>query len=98
VAKKHVARPLRAASNFGKKEYYLPMPKNKVGNFLNKKRSVIPKFLKESVSELKQVAWPTWKVTLNLSIAVFLFAFFFGLVIAVTDYGLDKLFKQLIIK
>lgn len=95
---KHVARPVKAAAKIGKKEYYLPLPDTKVGNFLNKRRRFIPTFFRASFQELKQVQWPTLKTTINLSIAVFLFAFFFGLVIALADYGLDKLFKQLIIK
>ncbi len=97
-AGKNLRRPFAAAAKIGKKEYYLPLPKNKVGNFLNKKRSLIPSYFKASYSEIKLVSWPNAKTTVNLSIAVFLFAFFFGLVVALADYGLDKLFKQLIIK
>jgi preprotein translocase SecE subunit len=98
AAKTQVARPLSHVARVGRKEYYLPMPDNKFGRFLNKRRSIIPRFIKESVSELRQVTWPTRSMTIHLTIAVFLFAFFFGLVVAATDYGLDKLFKQLIIK
>lgn len=98
AAKSKVARPLGHIVRFGKKEYYLPMPDNKVGRFLNKRRSVVPRFLKDSFNELREVTWPTRRMTLHLTVAVFLFAFFFGLVVAATDFGLDKLFKQLIIK
>ena len=98
AAKSTVARPFAHAARIGKKEYYLPMPDNRVGRFLNKRRSIIPRFFKESFAELRQVTWPTRRMTLNLTVAVFLFAFFFGLVVAATDFGLDKLFKQLIIK
>ena len=97
-AKKSIARPFRAAAQVGRKEYYLPIPKNKFGNFLNKRRSVIPSFFINSFREVRMVEWPTRKTTLNLAAAVFVFAFFFGLLIAVTDFGLDKLFKQLIVK
>lgn len=98
LAGKKLRRPFAAAAKIGKKEYYLPLPKNKIGNFLNKKRNLIPGFFKASYAELKLVSWPNAKTTINLSVAVFLFAFFFGLVVALADYGLDKLFKQLIIK
>lgn len=98
TAKKHAKRPFKAAHTIGKKEYYLPLPDTKAGRFLNKKRHIIPTFFKESFAELMQVEWPTKKQTFNLSVAVFLFAFFFGLIVSVVDYGLDKLFKELIIK
>lgn len=93
-----VKRPLAKLVHIGRKEYYLPLPQNKVGTFLNKRRSLTPRFLKDSWSELRQVAWPDRRSTINLTIAVFLFAFFFGLVVAVTDFGLDKVFKELIIE
>lgn len=98
AATSRAARPLGHIVRFGRREYYLPMPKNKVGRFLNKRRSLTPRFLKESFRELMQVTWPTRRMIVQLSTAVFLFAFFFGLVVAATDFALDKLFKQLIIK
>lgn len=93
-----LAKPVSKIVKVAKKEYYLPMPDNKAGRFLNKRRRVIPSFFRESFQELRQVAWPNRRNTINLSIAVFVFAFFFGLFIALVDYGLDKLFKALIIK
>lgn len=98
TAKKHISRPFRAAANIGKKEYYLPLPKNKLGNFLNKKRSFVPTYFVNSFKELQQVEWPDRRTTVQLSIAVFVFALFFSLIVSLTDYGLDKIFKQLIIK
>lgn len=91
------AKPVKSAVKFGKKEYYIPLPDNKVGRFLNKKRSFIPKYFKESWAELRQVEWPDAKTTFKLTIAVFVFAIAFGLVIAVVDYGLDKLFRKIIL-
>lgn len=93
-----LAKPVGKVVAVAKKEYYLPMPDNKIGRFLNKRRRVIPRFFVESYQELRQVVWPNRRNTINLSIAVFLFAFFFGLLIALVDYGLSKLFKILIIK
>lgn len=94
----HVAKPIKFVSKIGKKEVYLPLPDNKVGRFLNKRRSLVPRFFIESFQELKQVKWPGAKETAKLTTAVFVFALFFGLIITLTDYGLDKLFKNLILK
>lgn len=96
-ARSVVVKPLKKAAAVGRKEYYLPMPDNKVGRFLNKRRSAIPSYFKESWAEVKQVTWPGRRQTLQLSLAVFMFALFFSLLIAVVDFGLDKLFKALIL-
>ena len=48
--------------------------------------------------ELKQVSWPNRRETRQLTLAVFAFAFVFGLIITLTDYGLDKIFKKVILK
>lgn len=81
-----------------KKEIYLPLPENKTGKFLNKKRSFTPKFLRNAWAELRQVTWPSRKETWKLTTSVFLFAIIFGLIVALTDYGLDKIFKKVILK
>lgn len=47
--------------------------------------------------ELRQVTWPNARETFKLTLAVFFFAIIFSLLIAVVDYGLDKLFKELIL-
>ncbi len=93
-----VTKPIKAAGRVGKKEYYLPMPDTKIGQFLNKRRSVIPRYFRESWQELKEVTWPGRKETVQLTFAVFIFAIVFGLLVAVTDYGLDKVFKRILLK
>lgn len=93
-----VSRPIKAAHRVGQKEYYLPMPDNRIGRFLNKRRSVIPKFFRSSWAEVRQVTWPTWRETVKLTSAVFVFAIAFSLLIAVVDYGLDKVFKELLVQ
>jgi preprotein translocase subunit SecE len=93
-----ITMPIRAAHRIGRKEYYLPLPKNRVGQFLNKRRSFVPKFFKESWEEVRQVTWPSRKETWKLTLAVFIFAITFGLVIAIVDYGLDKLFRSLLLQ
>jgi len=47
--------------------------------------------------ELRQVEWPNRRETLKLTLAVFVFAISFALMIAILDFGLDKVFKQLLI-
>ena len=44
-------------SKVAKKEIYLPMPDNKAGRFLNKRRRFIPKYFRESWAEVKLVTW-----------------------------------------
>ena len=57
---------------------------------------LIPYF-RSSLQELKQVTWPDWKLSWRLTWAVLVFSVFFGVIVAVVDFGLDKLFKQLIL-
>ncbi len=56
------------------------------------------KFIRNAWRELKGVKWPNRKETTQLTIAVFIFATIFGVIIAVTDYGLDKIFKKVLLK
>lgn len=94
---KKVGRPVHAARRIGAKEYYLPMPDNRAGRFLNKRRRWMPKFFREAWGEVKQVEWPNRLATAKLTFAVFVFAITFMLIISVVDFGLDKLFKQLLL-
>ena len=90
-------RPIKAVHRTGKKEFYLPMPDNRAGRFLNKRRSIIPSFFSEAWVELRQVVWPSRRETWKLTLAVFVFAIIFGLLVAITDYGLDKVFKRILV-
>lgn len=96
--KEHVKKPLRRAHKAGKKEVYLPLPDNKVGKFLNKRRSIIPKYFRESWVELKLVTWSSRRQTIHLTFAVFVFAIVSGVTVAIVDAGLDRLFKQLLLQ
>ncbi len=95
---KTASKPFAAVFHFGRMEYYLPLPDNKFGRFLNKRRHIIPRYFVESYRELRFVTWPNRKQTTQLTIAVFVFAIIFGVLVAVTDYGLDKIFKRILIK
>ncbi len=61
-------------------------------------RFIIPPYFRNSWKELRQVTWPNRKQTRQLTIAVIIFAVLFGIIVALTDYGLDKLFKKVILK
>ena len=56
------------------------------------------RYLYRSFRELWSVTWPTFKESRRLTGAVIMFAVAFGIFVAVVDYGLDKLFKQFILK
>lgn len=91
-----VARPIKAVHRVGRKEYLLPLPDNRVGRFLNRRQHLTPAYFRESWHELRQVIWPSRKETWKLTFAVFTFAIVFGLLIAITDFGLDKVFKRIL--
>ncbi len=55
-------------------------------------------FIISSWQELKFVTWPTKKESRDLTVAVIIFSVVFGVLIAGVDYGLDKLFKHLLLK
>lgn len=64
----------------------------KVGRFL------VPKYFRNSWAELRQVTWPDRMQTVRLTFAVIAFATVFGVVIAIVDFGLDKLFREVLLK
>ena len=55
-------------------------------------------YFRQSWRELKEVTWPTWREGRRLTTAVIIFSVVFGALIAIVDFGLDKLFKQLLLK
>lgn len=61
-------------------------------------RWIIPKYFRQSWMELRQVSWPDRRQTVKLTFAVIMFATVFGVVLAIIDFGLDKLFKSLLLK
>ena len=54
-------------------------------------------YIRASWQELRLVEWPNRRETTKLTLAVFVFAISFALLIAVLDFGLDKVFKQLLV-
>jgi preprotein translocase SecE subunit len=61
-------------------------------------RLIVPRYLRDSWKELKLVTWPDWKQSRQLTFAVLVFAVVFGAVIAIVDYGLDKIFRNILLK
>lgn len=59
---------------------------------------LVPRYFKNSFAELKLVTWPKRKETRQLTTAVVLFAIVLGTLVTTVDYGLDKLFKKVILK
>jgi preprotein translocase SecE subunit len=59
---------------------------------------VFPTYFRNSARELKLVQWPNWKQSRQLTFAVLAFAVVFGAAIAGVDYGLDKVFKAILLK
>jgi preprotein translocase SecE subunit len=55
------------------------------------------RFFRDAWRELRQVVWPSRKETWKLTVAVFVFAILFGIIIAITDFGLDKLFRKVLL-
>ncbi len=54
-------------------------------------------YLRGSWQELRSVDWPNFRLTVKLTIAVVIFALVFSLMITSVDYGLDKLFRKVIL-
>lgn len=92
-----VSTPLKKARQTGKREYHMPLPDNKAGRVLKKRVPIAPKFVREAAQEVRLVTWPTARETVRLTIAVFIFAVVFAAIVGVLDFGLDKLFREVII-
>jgi preprotein translocase subunit SecE len=54
-------------------------------------------YLRDSWAELRKVVWPGRRETASLTLAVFTFATIFALIVTTVDFGLDRLFKQLLL-
>jgi len=59
---------------------------------------ILPAYFRQSWQELRLVTWPNWKQSRQLTFAVLVFATIFGALIAIVDYGLDKVFKDVLLK
>lgn len=88
---------LKSVSKQGQKEFHIiKLPDNAVGRYLTKSRTILPRFFHDAWDELRQVTWPNRRETAKFTSAVLIFAVIFGGLIALTDYGLDKIFRNLL--
>jgi preprotein translocase SecE subunit len=85
-----------AVGAFITKERHI-LPRKNPDGFFTKSRSLVPSYFKKSWQELRQVTWPGRKETWRLVFAVFMFALVMGIVIAILDYGLEKLLREVIL-
>jgi preprotein translocase SecE subunit len=90
--------PLKKAGSVGKKEYHLPLPDNRAGKILRKRVRLFPKFVREAWHEIRLVTWPNMRETFRLTMAVFIFSIVFAAIVGLLDYGLGKLFREVLLK
>lgn len=88
-------KPVSKAKSALTTEYHLF--NNEKQGFFTKSRHFTPKYVRESFKELKNVTWPGRMETWRLMFAVFVFAVVLGSFIAVLDYGLEKLLREVIL-
>lgn len=98
----HFKKPLSAAKRIAKR-IRVPLPHNKFGNALRKIGRAIgsviwPRFFRNAWAELRQVTWPGRRETWRLTMAVFVFSVIFAIIVGFLDFGLDKLFKEIIVE
>jgi preprotein translocase SecE subunit len=60
-------------------------------------RLIVPMYFRNSWKELRLVTWPSWRVSVRLTFAVIVFAVIFAAFVALLDFGLDKLFKNILL-
>ena len=88
-------KPVSKATSALTTEYHLF--NNEKQGFFTKSRHFTPKYVRESFKELKNVTWPGRKETWRLVFAVFVFALILGAFIAVLDYGLERILREVIL-
>lgn len=79
-----------------KTEYHV-IPQKEEAGFFTKSRKLTPSYFRKSLAELKNVTWPGRKETWKLVFAVFVFAAILGIFIALLDFVLEKLFREVIL-
>ena len=98
VVKAKIHKPLSRLRRVGAKEYAIKTPDNKAGRVLNKRVRFVPKFVKESWAELKQVTWPTKSEAFHKTIAVIMFAIVIALLVQALDIVFSKVVKEIILR
>lgn len=88
-------RPVGKAGKALTTEYHILGKKD--SNFFTRSRKLTPRYFREAWKELKNVTWPGRSETWRLVFAVFIFSIVLGLFIAVLDYGLERLLREVIL-
>lgn len=68
------------------------------GSMLTKHRHLIPAYVRNSVAEMKIITWLKFPNAWRLTMAVFIFAAFFALLVAALDWVLTDIFDKLILR
>lgn len=89
-------KPFTSVGGALSKEYHLIKPKHE-DKFLTKSRKFTPGYFRSAWGEMKQVTWPGRRETWRLVFAVFVFAIVLGTLIAVLDYALERLLREVIL-
>lgn len=61
-------------------------------------RILWPRYFRNAFKELRQVTWPSRRETWKLTFAVLIFATVFGLLVTITDFGLDKVIRRIVLR
>ncbi len=64
---------------------------------LTKQRSIIPSYFSNSVREIQEVTWPSFKEAWSLTFAVVMFAVVFAILVSSLDWVLGKVFEEVIL-
>ena len=89
-----LVRPFRLLGRLKRLKIWRPF--KFAGRILGK--LLVPPYIRSSFRELRLVTWPNRSQTLRLTSAVLIFALVFATIVAIVDFGLDKLFKQVILR
>ncbi len=90
------AKPVGKIGTALTSEFHI-IPKKENPGFFTKSRSATPSYFSNAWKELRQVTWPGRKETWKLVFAVYVFAIGLGVAVALLDFGLEKLFKEVIL-
>jgi preprotein translocase SecE subunit len=89
-------KPVSKVGEVLTKDFHVVKPKSD-DKFLTKSRKITPSYFRRAWAEVKLVTWPGRKMTWKLVFAVFVFSIVLGLYIAILDYGLEKLLREVIL-
>jgi preprotein translocase SecE subunit len=94
-----VTKPVGTLRTISKREYHPIKLKGASpwARFFGKSRRLMPAYFRESWAELRLVKWPNRRETIRLTIAVFIFALIFMVIIHGMDFAFDKLFKEILL-